>query len=369
MSSRAPNAAPASARNPSGTPAPTAAFPLAVSAWLSPLPLSRSSTVTLPLGELRVSDVEGERMLGLTEGVGVAVRLVDADSGGDCEAALVGVGLPVGAAVGVPDGDMDGVAPDDSVDVAESVAAAEVEAVAAAEALDDRVAAPDEEPERLMVALREVVADNDAAMDGVPNGDAPIDLEPEGVVVRVAVRLIEADPDKLTETVPVTLADTVRETLTVAVTLAVVEPGALGATVPEAVPEALAARVLEALAVATKVPEALAAPEPDGLVAATVALALLAAVALSEADPDSEPPTSAPTLPLLTAVRTGLRLPLAPVEGDELRVGVTGRPGTNNVEMSGHSWSPSVRLPAALPDVVASTAHMPPGPSERSMYG
>ena len=141
-----------------------------MSAWLSPLPLSRSSTVTLPpLGDaLRVSDVEGERMLGLTEGVGVAVRLVDADSGGDCEAALVGVGLPVGAAVGVPDGDMDGVAPDDSVDVAESVAAAEVEAVAAAEALDDRVAAPDVEPERLMVALREVVADNDSAAEGVP---------------------------------------------------------------------------------------------------------------------------------------------------------------------------------------------------------
>jgi hypothetical protein len=191
------------------------------------------------------------------------------------------------------------------------------------------------------------------------------------VIVRLAVRLMEADSDELTETVPVTLADTVRETLTVAVTLAVVEPEVLGVTVREA----LVVTALEGLPVATVVPDALA-PVPEGLTVAAavplpllVPLALLTAAALSEADPDSEPPTSAPTLPLLTAVRTGLRLPLAPVEGDELRVGVTGRPGTNSVEMSGHSWSPSVRLPAALPDVVASTAHMPPGPSERSMYG
>jgi hypothetical protein len=52
-----------------------------------------------------------------------------------------------------------------------------------------------------------------------------------------------------------------------------------------------------------------------------------------------------------------------------LRVGVTARPGATIEEMSGHSWSPSVRLAVALPDVVANTAHMPPGPSERSMYG
>jgi len=182
------------------------------------------------------------------------------------------------------------------------------------------------------VALPDGVTDELGVPDGLVVGTAPSDsvdviddvLALEGVGVSA--------PDCVDVELAVLVLDTVLVPLAVPLADAPVLPDEVG------VPATLS----DGVAVLLAVPDAVAVPE-----------AVAVAVALSVPLPVG--------LPLPVAVGVTLLL--------RLRVGVTARPGTIIVEMSGHSSSPSARLPAALPVLIASTAHMPPGPSERSMYG